>query len=247
MKHMVFLSHAKEDAATANAICRGLEAKGIGCWIAPRDVTPGTDWGEAIEGALRECKVMVVVFSPLSNASDDVYREIAGAADGNMKIILFQIEKTTLAPRLKYFLRTSQWLDGDPKPSGMEIDYLADTIRGLISGSGVLEDSRHRLLSARRRKQRRKALLFTLPVAAALVALVFLWIQYREGQAADGRSGGATQRTGVFSLHSIPSGAAVFLNGDSAGVTPRCSNKSSSVMRFFPRNRYNTQRSRSWK
>jgi hypothetical protein len=38
----VFLSYASPDAALAHKVCAALEAAGILCWIAPRDVVPGT-------------------------------------------------------------------------------------------------------------------------------------------------------------------------------------------------------------
>ena len=37
----IFISYATADKATAEAACAALEAKGIRCWIAPRDVVPG--------------------------------------------------------------------------------------------------------------------------------------------------------------------------------------------------------------
>ena len=37
----VFVSYATEDRSTAEAVCAALEAKGLRCWIAPRDIHPG--------------------------------------------------------------------------------------------------------------------------------------------------------------------------------------------------------------
>ncbi len=44
----VFISYAIADKLTADAACAALEAEGIRCWIAPRDVLPGMDYAEAI-------------------------------------------------------------------------------------------------------------------------------------------------------------------------------------------------------
>jgi hypothetical protein len=38
----VFVSYASPDVATANAAVESLEHRGIACWIAPRDVVPGS-------------------------------------------------------------------------------------------------------------------------------------------------------------------------------------------------------------
>jgi len=54
MAHDVFISYAAEDKATADAVCDTLEAEGIRCWIAPRDVLPGMGYAEAIIEAVRE-------------------------------------------------------------------------------------------------------------------------------------------------------------------------------------------------
>jgi hypothetical protein len=41
MNFDAFISYANQDKATADAACAKLEAEGIRCWIAPRDVPPG--------------------------------------------------------------------------------------------------------------------------------------------------------------------------------------------------------------
>jgi hypothetical protein len=50
----VFISYASADAALAQKVCAALEATGILCWIAPRDVIPGTFYADAIVGAIDE-------------------------------------------------------------------------------------------------------------------------------------------------------------------------------------------------
>jgi TIR domain len=48
----VFVSYASQDAAVANSVVEALESQGIRCWIAPRDVTPGEFYADAIVHAL---------------------------------------------------------------------------------------------------------------------------------------------------------------------------------------------------
>ena len=74
MAHDVFISHSAKDKATADAVCAKLEAEGIRCWIAPRDVTPGLEWGAAIIGAIKQAKVMVLVFTANANGSQEIRR-----------------------------------------------------------------------------------------------------------------------------------------------------------------------------
>ena len=79
MAHDVFICHAHQDRTVANAVCATLESHGVRCWIAPRDILPGSEWGAAIIDALKEARVMVLVFSSGSNESDQVKREVERA------------------------------------------------------------------------------------------------------------------------------------------------------------------------
>ncbi|MDR0948902.1 MAG: toll/interleukin-1 receptor domain-containing protein, partial [Lachnospiraceae bacterium] len=47
MAYDVFISHSSVDKSIANAICHTLEANGMRCWIAPRDIPAGTNYGAA--------------------------------------------------------------------------------------------------------------------------------------------------------------------------------------------------------
>ena len=48
----VFISYSSADKPTADAACAVLERAGVRCWIAPRDIGPGEEWGSAILEAL---------------------------------------------------------------------------------------------------------------------------------------------------------------------------------------------------
>ena len=48
MGHDVFLSYSSADRATADAVVAGLEEHGVRCWVAPRDVPAGSEYGEEI-------------------------------------------------------------------------------------------------------------------------------------------------------------------------------------------------------
>ena len=40
MAYDVFVSYSHQDKLTADAVCATLEAQGVRCWIAPRDINP---------------------------------------------------------------------------------------------------------------------------------------------------------------------------------------------------------------
>ena len=45
MKHDIFISYSILDKAIADAVCTQLEKQGIRCWIAPRNILAGAEWG----------------------------------------------------------------------------------------------------------------------------------------------------------------------------------------------------------
>ena len=91
MKRTVFISHSSKDKAIGDEVCRFLEAHGVSCRIAPRDVTPGKNYGAAIVDAIDECAVFVLILSDDSNKSGQVVREVERAASTDSIIIPFRV------------------------------------------------------------------------------------------------------------------------------------------------------------
>ena len=54
MVQPIFISHSSLDKAIADTVCSFLEARGITCWIAPRNIPPGGRYGEAIVHAIED-------------------------------------------------------------------------------------------------------------------------------------------------------------------------------------------------
>ena len=111
MVHDVFISYSSHDKPTADAACAALEAKGHRCWIAPRDVLPGMDYGEAIVDAIHACKVMVLVYSGSANTSPQIRREVERAVATGSAIIPFRIEDVPMSKSLEYYISSPHWLD----------------------------------------------------------------------------------------------------------------------------------------
>ena len=134
MAHDVFISYSSKDKPTADAVCHALEADGVRCWIAPRDIAPGADWGEAILEGLTGAKVFVLVFSSNANASQQIKREVERAVNRGTPIIPFRIENVAPAASLEYFISTPHWLDAFSPPLEAHLDYLAGSVRHLLRG-----------------------------------------------------------------------------------------------------------------
>jgi hypothetical protein len=72
----LFVSHVHEDHGAAMAITEELERRGIRCWIAPRDVSPGMPFDDEIADALDASQAMLLIFSNRCNGSDYIRREV---------------------------------------------------------------------------------------------------------------------------------------------------------------------------
>lgn len=92
------------DKLCAEAICSALELQAIGCWIAPRNISPGQEWASAITDAISRARVMVLVFSSSANNSPHIMREVALAVDSGVVMIPFRIEHTVYSRSLAYYL-----------------------------------------------------------------------------------------------------------------------------------------------
>jgi hypothetical protein len=131
---LIFLSYSSKDKLVADAICSRLENQNIRCWIAPRDVKPGSDYSNQIADALESATIMVMVFSSDSNNSRHVKSEIDRAFSLGKIIIPFRVENVELDKGLAYYLAKTHWLDAVTKPLEQHIDRLATTIRQ-VSGA----------------------------------------------------------------------------------------------------------------
>lgn len=131
MAHDVFISYSSSNKPVADAVCAGLEAEGIRCWIAPRDVLPGQNYGESIVHAIAACKVMVLVFSGATNVSQAVIREAERAMHHSKPIIPFRIEDVPMSPGLEFFLASCHWLDAMSPPLDAHIGSLASSVKRL--------------------------------------------------------------------------------------------------------------------
>jgi len=138
MAYDVFISYSSHDKAVADAACANLESRGIRCWIAPRDVLPGTPYGEAIIDAIHRARVMVLVLSSHANASGHIPKEVERAVSRGLTIVPLRIENVLPARSLDYFIGSVHWLDALTPPLEQHLENLADTIlRILPQAEGV--------------------------------------------------------------------------------------------------------------
>ena len=114
MNHDVFISYSSENKQTAIAICHVLEQRNIKCWIAPRDIPPGSDYGDVIDKAIVACRVFVIIFSKPASASQWVRGELNLAFTEGKHIVPYRIDKTALSGSMRVMLNQTHWIDAYP-------------------------------------------------------------------------------------------------------------------------------------
>lgn len=133
----VFISHATEQRETAQRICAFLEAGGKTCWIAPRDISVGSNYGEEIIKGIEGSDAFVLVFDKAANESQHVLREVERAVSKKLPIVVYRLDKTVPSKAMEYFLLSIQWL----KPEEVSEESL-----------GKLEEALERQVNIRRGK-----------------------------------------------------------------------------------------------
>ncbi len=133
MPHDVFISYATEDKITADAVCFGMEKRGIRCWMAPRDILPSDNFDDAIIRAIDAARVMVVIFSSNIFQSQYVKSEVEYAFSRNLIIAPFRIEAITPEGGMKLYLGRKHWLDAMTPPLENHIQKLSSTILGMLA------------------------------------------------------------------------------------------------------------------
>ena len=132
MAHDVFISHSKTDKQVADALCAAFESQGVRCWIAPRDVPPGSDWASEIIKAISGSRVMVLVFSAAAADSAHVRHEITAAANAGVVIVPFKIDTTDPTGAMQYYLADTHWLDAVNPPTTEQIGEAVLRVASLL-------------------------------------------------------------------------------------------------------------------
>jgi TIR domain len=139
MAHDVFISYPHHNQAVADAACARLEARGIRCWIAPRDIAPGAEWAASIVDAIRACRALVLIFSSHANESVQVQREVQLGFDQGKPVIPFRIEAIAPEKSLAYYLPSVHWLDASRPPIEQHLDGLVNAVRAALEGWSAVE------------------------------------------------------------------------------------------------------------
>lgn len=132
-KSDVFISYSTKDHDIANSVCHVLEENMIKCWIAPRNIRSGVPYVQEIDDAIKNSKIIVLIYSHNSNESKYANNEIHRAFDLNKPIVAFKIDESFPDGNMEYLLRNKHWLNGYPSPED-SLELLVKDIVKLLDG-----------------------------------------------------------------------------------------------------------------
>jgi TIR domain len=135
MTHDVFISYPHQNKTVADAACAKLEAAGIRCWIAPRDIAPSAEWAASIVEGIDLCRVMVLIFSAHANASKQVHREVQHAFDGEKPVVPFRLEDVPPLGTMRFYMSAVHWLDALTPPLDQHLERLVGSVAALVGSS----------------------------------------------------------------------------------------------------------------
>ena len=141
MAHIVFISYSNKDKNVADTVCSTLEGNGIRCWIAPRDITPGAPFAEAIIDGIKGSKIFVLIFSSNSNQSNQVIKEVDRAVHHGLAIIPLRLEDVSMSKQLEYYVSDVHWLDAITPPIELHINKLCKVIKDLLTIDKIDRDN----------------------------------------------------------------------------------------------------------
>lgn len=130
---MIFISHSSNEDSVTNQICEYLESHDIKCWMDHRDAKPGELWEESIVTAIKNSKIMLIIFSKNANNSKHMGKELTIAAKSDIDIIPFKIEDVQPNKKFEYYLTDIHWHDAIKKPIELHLTSLLVNINTFLS------------------------------------------------------------------------------------------------------------------
>ena len=139
IEKFVFISYSSKEYAEATKVCIFLESKGIKCWMAPRNITPGASYASQIVSAINECSALVLLASQDSNDSGHVSNEISIAFDKKKTIIPFRLKEFDFSDEFIYFLGRKHWINAFEN-FDKGLDLLLHTLIPILDSKEIIQE-----------------------------------------------------------------------------------------------------------
>jgi TIR domain len=137
LRKAAFLSHSSADAQLVGTLCRSLESRGIGCWIAPRDVTPSRPYAEEIVRGIESTGSLVLLASAQAISSVQVLSEVEQAHKRKKDIYTVLVgDKPRIGRELDFYISRLHWIES----GNLSAEHLADRLAEVLSGRKKWED-----------------------------------------------------------------------------------------------------------
>lgn len=171
MSHNIFISYSSDDKIVADAVVSTLENHGVSCWVAPRDILPGADWGDSITEAIHECRIVLLIFSSSSNHSKRVLDEIYYAISEEKTIIPFRIENLHPSGAMRLHLSSQHWLEAYQPSWHTHLDRLVEIVSANLGE--VVSSAPQEKMETRPEKRKRPWFWIGTTVILAIALVVF--------------------------------------------------------------------------
>ncbi|MBR4782118.1 MAG: TIR domain-containing protein [Lachnospiraceae bacterium] len=132
----VFISHSSKDKEIAEKVLNYFEERGLSCWIAPRDIVPGTEWAAAINAAITASKVFLIIYTANSAGSSQVSREISLAeTKPGVFVVPYKTDDTPLVGSFEYYLVGSHFISADYAKKDYKLEELYTHVTDIVGGA----------------------------------------------------------------------------------------------------------------
>jgi hypothetical protein len=129
----VFITSSRRDMDAANKICKALEATGIRCWMAHRDIPPGRGYLGPILEALDQCQTVITIAS--ANMSTSNIYLLDRAAGRGVPIVWLMLDTAAPPAEFTRFRELASAIDASFPPLESHLGYVADRVT-LLLGRG---------------------------------------------------------------------------------------------------------------
>lgn len=109
--HDVFISYKSEDEALAMRVRALLEANGVPCWIAARDIQPGENYAADIPAAIESAQVLVLILTENAQTSPWILKELDSAIASRKLILPLLNGKFQVNRAMSFLLTGVQYYD----------------------------------------------------------------------------------------------------------------------------------------
>jgi hypothetical protein len=102
-RSIAFISYSREDSEFALRLAWDLKGAGARVWLDQLDIQPGQRWARAVQEAMTDAPLLLVILSPSSVSSINVEDEVAFALEEHKTVIPIFFQECKVPFRLRPF------------------------------------------------------------------------------------------------------------------------------------------------